>query len=204
MKAVAQSFEFDGEAVAFAFFFDGAQNHLQFSDFDLDLIIRCVPRLDVIKMNDEIGRLAGVGRRRRRRDRQDAAALANADRTFGDLDIEKTRTTHLSRIARVPPSSLSNKKSIHARNRIEKTGLNRRRVMLAEAAPSARPPMLLWILSSGGVCTLSGALGLGHLYELGSAGKGVALIVSVIAAMICFAAMDIRDERLVAQPAANE
>jgi hypothetical protein len=30
------------------------------------------------------------------------------------------------------------------------------------------------------------------------------LIVSVIAAMICFAAMDIRDERLVAQPGASE
>ena len=64
--------------------------------------------------------------------------------------------------------------------------------------------MLLWILSSGGVCTLSGALGLGHLYELDSGSKGIALIVSVIAAMICFAAMDIRDERLVAQRAANE
>ena len=64
--------------------------------------------------------------------------------------------------------------------------------------------MLLWILSSGGVCTLSGALGLGHIYELDNAGKGVALIVSVIAAMICFATMDIRDERLVAKPAANE
>ncbi|HZY13705.1 MAG TPA: hypothetical protein VFE89_13310 [Beijerinckiaceae bacterium] len=64
--------------------------------------------------------------------------------------------------------------------------------------------MLLWIFSSGGVCTLSGALGLGHLYELDSAAKGIALIVSVVAAMICFAAMDIRDERLVAQPTAGE
>jgi hypothetical protein len=64
--------------------------------------------------------------------------------------------------------------------------------------------MLLWILSSGGVCTLSGALGLGHLYELDSVGKGVALIVSVITAMIFFAAMDIRDERLVAAPVPSE
>ena len=64
--------------------------------------------------------------------------------------------------------------------------------------------MLLWILSSGGVCTLSGALGLGQIYELDSAGKGVALIVSVIAAMICFATMDIRDERLAAKPVASE
>jgi hypothetical protein len=64
--------------------------------------------------------------------------------------------------------------------------------------------MLLWIFSSGGACALSGALGLGHVYELDSAGKGVALIVSVIAAMIFFAAMDIRDERLVARPAAQE
>jgi hypothetical protein len=64
--------------------------------------------------------------------------------------------------------------------------------------------MLLWILSSGGVCTLSGALGLGHVYELDSAGKGVALIVSVITAMIFFAAMDIRDERLVAAPVSND
>jgi hypothetical protein len=64
--------------------------------------------------------------------------------------------------------------------------------------------MLLWIFSSGGVCALSGALGLGHVYELDSVGKGVALIVSVITAMVFFAAMDIRDERLVAQPAASE
>ena len=64
--------------------------------------------------------------------------------------------------------------------------------------------MLLWILSSGGVCTLSGALGFGRIYELDSAGKGVALIVSVIAAMICFATMDIRDERLAAKPAARK
>ena len=64
--------------------------------------------------------------------------------------------------------------------------------------------MLLWILSSGGICTLSGALGLGHVYELDSAGKGIALIVSVIAAMICFATMDIRDERLVAQTAPKD
>ncbi|MBV9522119.1 MAG: hypothetical protein JO010_04970 [Alphaproteobacteria bacterium] len=64
--------------------------------------------------------------------------------------------------------------------------------------------MLLWILSSGGVCTLSGALGLGHMYELDSAGKSVALIVSVIAAIICFATMDLRDERLLAQRARDE
>jgi hypothetical protein len=64
--------------------------------------------------------------------------------------------------------------------------------------------MLLWIFSSGGVCALSGALGLGHLYELDSAGKGAALIVSIITAMIFFAAMDIRDERLVAEPIAKE
>lgn len=64
--------------------------------------------------------------------------------------------------------------------------------------------MLLWIFSSGGVCALSGALGLGHLYELDNIGKGVALIVSVITAMIFFAAVDIRDERLVAHPASNE
>jgi hypothetical protein len=64
--------------------------------------------------------------------------------------------------------------------------------------------MLLWIFSSGGVCALSGALGLGHVYQLDSAGKGVALIVSVVTAMIFFAAMDIRDERLVAAPIPNE
>jgi uncharacterized membrane protein YtjA (UPF0391 family) len=64
--------------------------------------------------------------------------------------------------------------------------------------------MLLWILSSGSICTLAGALGFGHLYELDSASKGVALIVSVVTAMIFFAAMDIRDERLVTQPAASD
>lgn len=64
--------------------------------------------------------------------------------------------------------------------------------------------MLLWILSSGGVCALSGALGLGHLYELDNIGKGVALIVSVITAMIFFAAMDSRDESLVARRVSND
>jgi hypothetical protein len=64
--------------------------------------------------------------------------------------------------------------------------------------------MLLWIFSSGGACALSGALGLGQLYQLDSAGKGVALIVSVVTAMIFFAAMDIRDEGLVARPAPTE
>jgi hypothetical protein len=83
--------------------------------------------------------------------------------------------------------------------------LNRRRAHPAEAgAVAIEATMLLWILSSGGACALSGALGLGHVYELDSAGKGVALIVSVITAMIFFAAMDIRDERLVARPAAQE
>jgi hypothetical protein len=92
-----------------------------------------------------------------------------------------------------------------ARNRIKRTGLNRRRPHPAEArAVAIEATMLLWILSSGGVCTLSGALGLGHLYELDNAGKGVALIVSVVTAMIFFAAMDIRDERLVAQPVASD
>jgi hypothetical protein len=78
--------------------------------------------------------------------------------------------------------------------------LTRRRAYPAELeAVAIEATMLLWILSSGGVCTLSGALGFGHLYQLDNASKGVALIVSVITAMIFFAAMDIRDERLVAQ-----
>lgn len=64
--------------------------------------------------------------------------------------------------------------------------------------------MLLWILSSGSVCTLSGALGLGHLYQLDNASKGVALIVSAITAMIFFAALDIRDERLAARLVKSE
>jgi hypothetical protein len=103
----------------------------------------------------------------------------------------------------MPAKLIDHKKSIHDRNRIEKTGLNRRRVGCASRA-IGEASMLLWIFSSGGVCTLSGALGLGHLYELDSSGKGIALIVSVIAAMICFAVMDIRDERLVARPAPSD
>ncbi|GAC1329778.1 MAG: hypothetical protein NVSMB26_06460 [Beijerinckiaceae bacterium] len=59
--------------------------------------------------------------------------------------------------------------------------------------------MFLWILSSGGLCALSGALGLGHLYELNRIGQGAALIVSVIAALVFFATWDIQDERSAAQ-----
>jgi hypothetical protein len=64
--------------------------------------------------------------------------------------------------------------------------------------------MFLWVLSSGGLCALSGALGFGHLYELNSIGQGAALLVSVLAGLAFFATLDIQDERSAAQPARGD
>src|SRR5947209_19306603 len=91
-------------------------------------------------------------------------------------DAAPARFTKALRRPRTSPIT-----KLHAlRNRIETTGLNRRRADPAKQRRRRGHPMLLWIFSSGGACALSGALGLGHVYELDSAGKGVALIVSVI------------------------
>jgi hypothetical protein len=51
--------------MAFTFRFDGPQDHLQFGNFDLDIVVGCIPCFDVIELDDEVGRVFRIGRRRR-------------------------------------------------------------------------------------------------------------------------------------------
>src|SRR5947209_10581260 len=78
-----RSFKFHRQAMLFAFGLNRMQDHLQFGDLDLGLVVGSIPRHDVVEMNDEVRRIAGIRRRRGRRDRQHATALTHADRAFG-------------------------------------------------------------------------------------------------------------------------